>query len=549
MSDQRYRTIACLRLDGKKAIAEADGEVSEAIDFARYYARTAQLPPNIKSNAFGIVAVVSPWNFPYAIPAGGVLAALMAGNSVILKPARATLQIAWLFVQQLWQAGVPRDVLHFYPCYNELGKALITDKRVECCILTGSLETARKFQSWRPSLPLLAETSGKNALIITAQADRELAIRDLVRSAFGHAGQKCSAASLAIIEAEVYDDPQFLRQLRDTASSLFAGPATDRRSIVTPLVIAPGSNLLRALTTLDAEEEWLLEPRRLNDDPCSWTPGIKLGVQPNSWFHRNECFGPVLGIMRANSLAQATEYQNASDFGLTAGLHSLDPDEIAWWRDQAQAGNLYVNRPITGAIVQRQPFGGWKGSCIGPGAKAGGPNYVRSFFNMSDEGFVDVDYEAAWTNHFSLEHDPSALRSESNVFRYRPCRGVILRLEKRDEQSISRAMTAARITNVPLSISIREEESDDQFIARLPGLARHAEFLRTVEVPSDEVLLATQEIGLNWINAALLASGRIELTRWLREQSISETRHRYGQLPDAGTPRLATMPSTTSAQE
>jgi RHH-type proline utilization regulon transcriptional repressor/proline dehydrogenase/delta 1-pyrroline-5-carboxylate dehydrogenase len=548
MREQRYRAIAALCFDGKKAIVEADGEVSEAIDFARYYARTAPWSANLpldreatddrenreQANALGVVAVVSPWNFPYAIPAGGILAALMAGNSVILKPARATLQIAWLLVRQLWEAGVPREVLHFYPCDNEQGEALLTDNRIACAILTGSYETARKFQSWRPSLPLLAETSGKNSLVITAQADREQAIKDLVRSAFGHSGQKCSAASLAILEAEVYDDRDFFRQLRDSASSLFVGPATDPRSIVTPLVIAPGSNLLRALTTLDAGEEWLLKPQPIAGDPCLWTPGIKWGVRPDSWFHRTECFGPVLGLMRADSLAQATQFQNATDFGLTAGLHSLDSNEIAYWREHAQAGNLYINRPITGAIVQRQPFGGWKRSCIGPGAKAGGPNYVRSLCQFQDvkDKNVEVDYAAAWTTHFSREHDPSALRSESNVFRYRPCRGVILRLNARDQQSISRATIAARITNVPLSISIREEEDDAMFIARLAELTRSAEFFRTIDVPNDKVLRAVNEVGLNWINAPLLAAGRIELTRWLREQSVSETRHRYGQLSD-----------------
>jgi acyl-CoA reductase-like NAD-dependent aldehyde dehydrogenase len=170
--------------------------------------------------------------------------------------------------------------------------------------LTGGYETARKFQSWRPSLPLYAETSGKNALIITAQADRELAIKDLVRSAFGHSGQKCSAASLAILEAEVYDDPIFRRQLRDAAASLHSGPATDPRSIVTPLVTPPGKDLKRALTTLEEGEEWLLEPKQLGDDPCAWSPGIKLGVKAGSWFHLTECFGPVLGLMRADSLAR-----------------------------------------------------------------------------------------------------------------------------------------------------------------------------------------------------------------------------------------------------
>ncbi|WP_395745644.1 bifunctional proline dehydrogenase/L-glutamate gamma-semialdehyde dehydrogenase [Prosthecobacter sp.] len=534
MSAERFTALACMRVDGRKATPDADGEVSEAIDFARYYARTGAAPEGVKAEAVGVVAVVSPWNFPYAIPAGGVCAALMAGNSVVFKPAHATVQTAWLLARQLWAAGVPREVLQFFPCDNSLGTKLITDARISCVVLTGSYETARKFQTWRPGLPLLAETSGKNALIITAQADRELAIKDLVRSAFGHSGQKCSAASLGILEAEVYDDPVFRRQLRDAAASLPAGAATDARSVVTPLVLTPGKDLQRALTKLDEGEEWLLEPRQVGDDPCAWTPGIKLGVRAGSWFHLTECFGPVLGLMRAESLAQATEWQNGTAFGLTAGLHSLDPEETGWWREHAQAGNLYINRAITGAIVQRQPFGGWKKSCIGPGAKAGGPNYVMSFCRLSDAGEGVEDYQDVWENYFSVEHDPSALRCESNVFRYRACRGVILRMETRDEVSIERAERAAEITGAALVISVREEESDAEFTARLPELARGAEFLRTEGPVGDEVLRAAQDAGLNWIHAPVLRAGRMELTRWLREQSVSETRHRYGQMRDGG---------------
>lgn len=528
MTAQRFASIACMRATAQKAVAEADAEVSEAIDFARYYARTAGVPDGVTAQAMGVVAVVAPWNFPYAIPAGGVLAALIAGNSVILKPARATVQVAWQLALQLWDAGVPRAVLQFFPCDNDTGKILLTDPRIAAVILTGSHATARRFQSWRPRMALFAETSGKNALVITAQADRELAVRDLVRSAFGHSGQKCSAASLAILAAEVYDDPVFRRQLRDAAASLHAGPATDPRSVVTPLVIPPGEDLRRALTTLEPGEEWLLEPRQLDGDPCAWTPGIRLGVQPGSWFHLTECFGPVLGLMRADSLAQATAWQNATDFGLTAGLHSLDPDEIAWWREHVEAGNLYINRHITGAIVQRQPFGGWKLSCIGPGAKAGGPNYVRSFCQLRDEPSAAPDYEQAWRTHFSLEHDPSGLRCEANAFRYRPCRGVILRLDTAAAAALQRARLAAKVTGVPLFISLGEEEDDDAFVARLPELAREAEFLRTVHISADWVLAAAHELGLNWIHAPILANGRIELTRWLREQSISETHHRYG---------------------
>ncbi len=526
----RMETIALMRDDGKKAVSEADVEVSEAIDFARYYAGTGAVPAGVVARALGVVVIAPPWNFPLAIPAGGVLAALIAGNSVVLKPARETARTAWWLARQLWEAGVPREVLQFVVCADgETGRALIADPCTDAVVLTGAYETARMFQDWRPSLRLFAETSGKNAIVVSAMADRELAVKDLVRSAFGHAGQKCSAASLGILEAEVDDDPVFRRQLRDAAASLPVGPSSDPASIVTPLIREPSENLQRALTTLEEGEEWLLQPRMAPNDPCLWSPGIKIGVKPGSWFHQTECFGPVLGLMRARDLDEAVEWQNGTRYGLTAGFHSLDEGEIAAWRERVQAGNLYINRGTTGAMVQRQPFGGWKRSSIGPGAKAGGPNYVNLFRRIEaaegDDNFRDV-----WRAYFSQGHDPAGLRCESNVFRYRPCRGVVLRLTRPDARMESLAQLAAEICGVPLEISHADKEGDTDFAARLPALAKRAEFLRTVSPPGDKVLRAAYAAELNWIDAPIIPEGRIELTRWLREQSVSETRHRYGQI-------------------
>lgn len=539
MSRQRFQTIACMKCTAKKATPEADAEVSEAIDFARYYAKHFDLPEGVEAKALGTVVITPPWNFPYAIPCGGVLAALMAGNSVILKPAPETVAVSRLIAEQLWEAGIPRDVLQFYPCEDgEVGKSLLTDPRVGAVVLTGAFETARLFQSWRPSLRLFAETSGKNALIISKKADRELAAKDLVRSAFFHAGQKCSAASLAIVDAEVYDDPAFIRQVKDATESLHVGPATDPRSVVTPVIREPGNALERGLTRLDEGETWLVEPKQIGDDPCLWSPGIRMGVKPGSWFHGTECFGPVMGIMRSTSLEQAIEWQNATDFGLTAGIHTLDQDEYEYWKEKVQAGNLYVNRPITGAIVQRQPFGGWKHSAIGPGAKAGGPNYVKQFVRVDDTESIETSklpsversYQQAWDEHYSREHDPTKLRCESNVFRYRPCRGVLMRASEGDALAIERAQLASKITGTPLTVSFAEQESEADFIARIKRDGKQFEFLRTNFVPSDAVLQAAYDSNLNWIDAPVTRNGQIELRFWLREQSVCTTLHRYGQI-------------------
>ncbi|PHS05257.1 MAG: 1-pyrroline-5-carboxylate dehydrogenase [Blastopirellula sp.] len=535
--EQRFKSIACISTDGKKTIAEADAEVSEAIDFARYYAASFEIPAGLTTIPYGVVVVTSPWNFPYAIACGGVLAALMAGNTVLLKPASATQRTAWHLVNQLWQAGISQDVLQFCSMSGqELGSSLAEDSRVNAMTLTGSIETAEMFRACRPALPLFAETSGKNSLIVTAQSDRELAIKDIVKSAFGHSGQKCSAASLLILEKEVYEDKNFFRQLKDATQSLHVGPAADRQSVVTPLVQQPQDKLLRGLTQLEPHEKWLVEPKQLGEDSCLWSPGIRVGVEPGSWFHQTECFGPVLGVMCANDLAQAVQYQNETEYGLTAGLHSLDRTEQNWWVDKAQAGNLYINRSITGAIVQRQPFGGWKKSSIGPGAKAGGPNYVSMLVQWRDTeantsmAEVEASYQQAWRDHYSQSHDFAGLKSESNLFRYRPCQGVLLRASERETATIERAQLASRITGTPLFISYEEYETDAKFIQHIQNTSGQFDYLRTTALPSDSILTAIYQASMNWINAPLPANGQLELRNWLLEQSISTCMHRYGQL-------------------
>jgi RHH-type proline utilization regulon transcriptional repressor/proline dehydrogenase/delta 1-pyrroline-5-carboxylate dehydrogenase len=325
LARRRGDLIGAMIVDGAKTVAEADPEVSEAVDFARYYARALDQMddlPECRMEPLGVVVVAPPWNFPLSIPAGGVLAALAAGNAVILKPAPEAVLVGWHLAQALWDAGIPKAALAFLPCPDgDVGRGLITDPRVDAVILTGSVETARRFLAWRPGLTLFAETSGKNAVIVTALADRDQAIRDLVRSAFGHDGQKCSAASLAICEAEVYEDETFRRQLRDAAASLPVGDAWDPASRVTPADAAAGRRAAAGTDDTRRGRGVALEPRRLGGDERLWSPGIKLGVRRGSFFHRTECFGPVLGVMRAEDLDEAIDLADDTPFGLTSGIH------------------------------------------------------------------------------------------------------------------------------------------------------------------------------------------------------------------------------------
>jgi RHH-type proline utilization regulon transcriptional repressor/proline dehydrogenase/delta 1-pyrroline-5-carboxylate dehydrogenase len=574
LARRRGDLVGAMIVDGAKTATEADPEVSEAIDFARYYARALGAGDTVdgyRLEPLGVVVVAPPWNFPLSIPAGGVLAALAAGNAVLLKPALEAVLVGWHLAGALWEAGIPRAVVQFVPCPDdEIGRGLITDPRVDAVILTGSVETARRFLAWRPDLRLFAETSGKNAIIVTALADRDQAVRDLVRSAFGHNGQKCSAASLAICEAEVYDDPAFRRQLRDAAASLAVGSAWDPASRVTSLTQPPGPALRRALTTLDAGEEWLLEPRSPSREAPLWSPGIKLGVRRGSFFHQTECFGPVLGLMRAADLDEAIELANDQPFGLTSGIESLDDREVARWLERIEAGSLYVNRHITGAIVGRQPFGGWKASSVGPGAKAGGPNYVlqlcraHPIASPGDEPAAvpreTVDsYARAWREHFSQAHEPIRLLGERNVFRYRPCRRVLVRGEAATPAgrlAVEQVLLAARTCGVPVAVSLADGEpgpwltasaevdavieSDAELIARLGGA--RVERLRALVPISRELRAAAHAAGIVVLDAPVLAAGRLELRHYLREQSVSRVVHRYGSVMQPAEP--VTVPET-----
>lgn len=462
---RRAQLLEVMASECGKTLDQGDPEVSEAIDFAHYYAELAKELDAVDGAQFvpsKLTVVTPPWNFPVAIPAGSVLAALAAGSAVIIKPARQARRSGAVMVEALWEAldeaGIDRSVLQYVQlAKRELGTELVSDPAVDRLILTGGYETAELFRSFRKDLPLLAETSGKNAIIVTPSADLDLAARDVVQSAFGHAGQKCSAASLVILVGSVATSRRFNQQLVDAARSLKVGYPVDPQTQMGPIIEPANGKLLGGLTELGAGESWVLEPRKLDDSGKLWSPGIRTGVQRGSEYHKTEYFGPILGVMTAASLEEAVGIVNDIDYGLTSGLHSLDPVELKYWLENVQAGNLYINRGITGAIVRRQPFGGWKKSAVGAGTKAGGPNYLVGLGEWQDaplkatagveladparrvmaaaeetgtgiipaadlawlESALTSDADA-WRAEFGVARDVSGLQAERNVFRYRP---------------------------------------------------------------------------------------------------------------------------------
>lgn len=597
---KRGQFLSVMAHEAGKTLAQSDPEVSEAIDFIRYYARQAceleriQERDGVHFEADRVIVVTPPWNFPVAIPTGGAVAALAVGASAILKPAGAVARCGALIAECLWEAGVPKSALQLAPSMEgDLGRALIGHEAVDRVILTGASETAELFKSFRPGLQVNAETSGKNAIVITPSADRDLAVADLVYSAFGHAGQKCSAASLGIMVGSVYQSERYRKQLVDATKSLVVDVPTNLRAEMGPLTVDASEKLLRALTQLEEGEEWLVEPRQLDDSGRLWSPGVKTGVAPGSFFHLTECFGPVLGLMRADSLDHAIELQNAVDYGLTAGIHSLDTAEVETWLDRVDAGNLYVNRSITGAIVERQPFGGWKKSTVGLGSKAGGPNYLMMLGTWTDQGaatsaWVDRALESdreAWDTEFGVAHDPNGFEAEANTLRYRPC-PVIVRVSAGAgtpgaagaagetaevaaglEAQMRRCALAAARVGAPIEWSVDEsvfpqvkgvieelragvdegliapevDVSDaDTFASRLDSVSDPMGVrVRMIgEVPQELVEVAARHINVTLITEPVTVSGRVEQRYYVREQAVSMTMHRFGN-PDRDFQELA----------
>ncbi|WP_223693426.1 proline dehydrogenase family protein [Leifsonia poae] len=587
LAANRDRLIEIMAAETGKTIAEADPEVSEAIDFAHYYAKLARDLDTVQGARFvpsALTVVTPPWNFPVAIPAGSVLSALAAGSGVIIKPAHQAKRTGAVMVEALWEAGIPRELLALVDvAENELGQRLIADPRVDRVLLTGAYETAKLFRSWRADLPLLAETSGKNAIIVTPSADYDLAVSDIVKSAFGHAGQKCSAASLVILVGSVARSERFRNQLIDATTSLRVGYPHDPTTLMGPLIEPASGKLLHALTALGATEEWLVQPKQLDDTGRLWSPGVRAGVAPGSYFHLTEFFGPVLGIMTAKNLDEAIRYQNAIEYGLTAGLHSLDTDELAHWLDTVEAGNLYVNRGITGAIVQRQPFGGWKRSSVGAGTKAGGPNSLmglgswepetgtssaslhlrgldRKVTQLIESGQSSMDYTAfdlvrrsalsdtiAAATEFDTVKDVSGVGAERNLFRYRPVPVAIRLSEGEDLPPLLRILAAGTVAKASFTVSsaiklprpvhqvLRERdipvtiEDDAKWLGRVGSGTVGTHRIRLIggdKVALAEALGGTPDVAV-YANP-VTASGRVEMLTFLHEQSISITAHRFG---------------------
>ena len=396
MRAQRWDLAAWEVFEEGKPWREADADVAEAIDFLEYYAgemarldpppRLGRYPGELNEvcwSARGVTVVIAPWNFPLAIPTGMVAAALVAGNPVLFKPSERSPALGYRLAQIMLEAGVPKGLLQYVPGGPELGRELVTSAAVRTIAFTGSkdvglgiLQAAAVQQPGQRFVKrVIAEMGGKNAIIVDATADLDEAVTGVVQSFTGYAGQKCSACSRVIVVDSIHD--AFLERLADAVMSLRVGPAGDPATQVGPVIDARAKQRILEYLEIGQREGRVVVDRSAEGPGYSVGPVVITDIEPVHRLAQEEIFGPVLAVMRAASFEQALDYANGTAYALTGGLYSRSPRHIARAREAFDVGNLYINRPITGALVGRQPFGGHRLS--GVGAKAGGEEYLKQF--------------------------------------------------------------------------------------------------------------------------------------------------------------------------
>jgi RHH-type proline utilization regulon transcriptional repressor/proline dehydrogenase/delta 1-pyrroline-5-carboxylate dehydrogenase len=396
MREKRWELAAREVFEVAKGWREADADVAEAIDYLEYYGRemlrlaqpreTQRLPSETNLYLYeprGVAVVIAPWNFPLAILAGMTAAALVTGNCALMKPAEQSQVIAEHLLVVLRQAGLPDDACQLLQGGGELGAHLVRSPKIHLIAFTGSrevgLEILKEAYSHRPGQAhvkrVICEMGGKNAVIVDSDADLDEAVAHIIDSAFNYQGQKCSAASRIILVEEVHD--RLLPRLIEAVKSLKIGPPEDPRNTVGPLIDATAKKRVEEYVRLGKREAKCVLEMDAPQEGYFVGPVIFSDVDPQSRIAQEEIFGPVLAIIKARDFDHALAIANDSLFALTGGVFSRSPAHIEQARKEFRVGNLYINRGITGAVVERQPFGGLKLSGIG--SKAGGPDYLLQF--------------------------------------------------------------------------------------------------------------------------------------------------------------------------
>ncbi len=584
LKENKKELITALMIDISKTIIEADLEISDAIDAIEYHKNQIKRilsRADVEYSPKGTCLIVPAWNFPIHVAIEEIICALLAGNTVIFKPSFYAVYVSWKLVNLMWEAGIPKKCLQFINTTNELFEnVLIKNPKINSVIMHTSAKIAKKLIQFRNGLHLTAQCGGINTIIVTALADKNQAIKDIIESSFYFSGQKFSSSSILILEKEVYEDKEFLNKLVEATKELKVGSVWNSDVTITPLIKEPQDELLTVLTTLEQHEEWLLKPQKDPNNHNLYSPGIKLNVLPSSLTKNQEFYAPILSIMQANDLSHAVKLANDSKFALSAGLYSLDQREHHFWLKNIQAGNCFINSKITNAKIRRQPFGGYKQSAFGNEYKIGGPNFLLEFMNLKQKlipkekkpvndwvnsltsflekidlsaeqlgiWYASISNYSYWWKRMKQDNDPNKLLGQDNILKYIPRQKITLRIyEDSSALDALRVCAAALTCSMPLEISwtgnraIEElnwiellpmlsliEETEDEFIKRIKE--HKIKRLRLINPASESIKKVTAETACCIIDQNVLANGRYELLHYVREVSITKNYDRYGIL-------------------
>lgn len=593
----RARLIEVAMSETALTFRELDTDVSRCVDLANYYAHLARQLDRMQGASFEPVRVtlaIPGWIPPLSSAANVVLSVLAAGSAAILVPAPRSERTAAILARVLWATDLPSNLVqlaandHQRLSGDQFTRELIVDERIERVLMQGQYETAAHFLQWRADLPLLGASGGKSSAIVTPAADYDLAARDIAESVIGAGGQDPLRPSVVMLVGAASRSERFTSQLADALASKRVGYPAEPVVDAGPLVARADRKALEQLTALAEGERWLLQPRSVDDTGRLWTAGIRVGVEPDAAAITSDAKVPVVNLIAVRTLDEAIALQNSLDYGLGAGLYSLDRAEIAQWVQGVEAGNLYVNRDMLGVRVQQQPIGGWNRSMIGTKLKSGGPNalvnlgrwradeheqshtlHLRGLEeriarlieamqgSLKFEEFERVRRTAlscqiAWNETFGEVTDISNLRVQRNLFRYRPARCLIRFSQDARGDELGQVLVAAQAARAPMMISTAWElptglareleyqnasvrvESDEEFLQRMraEGL-RDCPRLRLLGGSRSALMSALRNaVDIAVFSDDVTLAGRVEMLPFLREQTISITAHRFGEVDE-----------------
>lgn len=369
-----------------------EGEIRKVTEFVSFYTESynkliEQAQSEVEIKAKGVGLVISPWNYPIALPGGSIIASLIAGNNVIFKPSNLSVLGSYAFAECFWSIGIPRSALQFLPIEDRETSEYLTKKiGINYIFFVGSTQVALSIIKNRPNVYIAAETGGKNVMMVTKTADKDQVIKDIIQSCFMNAGQVCSSTSIVVMVKEVYNDKEFMSKLANSVKNIRVAHAWDETSQMCAIIRKPTGDTLFGLVSLEDGEEWLVKPEQLDDTGILWSPGIRIGTKFGNKAHLTEFFAPTIAIMPVSDVDEGIEIANSTGYGLTSAIQSTDKLEQNKWIKNVKAGTISINKDTTlCSKVKAQPFGGFGKSAFGSGIKVGGYNYITQFLTYQDK--------------------------------------------------------------------------------------------------------------------------------------------------------------------